>query len=31
LNNRELFIDRNGLKERLTDQYPARVVSEIIA
>jgi hypothetical protein len=30
LNNRELFIDRNGLKERLTDQYPARVVSEII-
>jgi hypothetical protein len=31
LNNRELFIDRNGLKERLTDQYPARVVSEVIA
>jgi hypothetical protein len=31
LNNRELFIDRNGLKDRLTDQYPARVVSEIIA
>ena len=27
LNNRELFIDRNGLKERLTDQYPARVVT----
>lgn len=31
LNNRELFLDRNGLRERLTDQYPARVVSEVIA
>ncbi len=31
LNNRELFIERNGLKDRLTDQYPARVVSEILA
>jgi hypothetical protein len=31
MNNRELFLNRNGLQERLTDQYPARVVSEIIA
>ena len=31
LDNRELFLDRNGLRERLTDQYPARVVKEIIA
>jgi hypothetical protein len=31
LNNRELFLDRNGLRERLTDQYPARVVTEVIA
>jgi hypothetical protein len=31
LNNRELFLDRHGLKERLTDQFPARVVSEILA
>ena len=31
MNNRELFLDHNGLKERLTDQFPARVVSEIIA
>lgn len=31
LDNRELFLDRNGLRERLTDQYPARVVTEIIA
>lgn len=28
---RKLVFDRNGLKERLTDQYPARVVSEILA
>jgi Protein of unknown function (DUF1501) len=28
---RELFYDRNGLRERLTDQFPARVVSEILA
>jgi Protein of unknown function (DUF1501) len=31
LNYRELFFDRNGLKERLTDQFPARVVTEILA
>ena len=31
MDNRELFLDRNGLRERLTDQYPARVVSEVIA
>ncbi|NDJ10598.1 MAG: DUF1501 domain-containing protein [Acidobacteriia bacterium] len=31
MNHRELFLNRNGLQERLTDQYPARVVSEIIA
>lgn len=31
LDNRELFLDRNGLRERLTDQYPARVVREILA
>ena len=31
LHNRELFLGRNGLRERLTDQYPARVVSEILA
>jgi hypothetical protein len=31
LNNRDLFLDRHGLKERLTDQFPARVVSEILA
>ncbi len=31
MNYRELFFDRNGLKERLTDQFPARVVSEILA
>ena len=31
LNNRDLALDRNGLKERLTDQYPARVVTEVIA
>lgn len=31
LNFRDLVYDRNGLKERLTDQIPARVVSEILA
>jgi hypothetical protein len=31
LNYRDLFFERHGLKERLTDQFPARVVSEIIA
>ena len=31
LNYRDLFLDRHGLKERLTDQFPARVVSEILA
>ncbi len=31
LRHRDLFHDRNGLRERLTDQFPARVVSEILA
>jgi hypothetical protein len=31
LNFRDLVYERNGLKERLTDQFPARVVSEILA
>lgn len=31
LNYRELAFERSGLKERLTDQFPARVVKEIIA
>jgi hypothetical protein len=30
LNARELVFDREGLKDRLTDQYPARVVKEIL-
>ena len=30
MNFRDLTHDRHGLKERLTDQYPARVVSEIL-
>ncbi len=30
LNYRELVFERHGLKERLTDQFPARVVSEIL-
>ncbi|MCX6598392.1 MAG: DUF1501 domain-containing protein [Acidobacteria bacterium] len=30
LNSRELVFDREGLKDRLTDQYPARVVKEIL-
>ena len=31
LRHRDLFYDRNGLRERLTDQFPARVVTEILA
>ncbi len=31
LNHRDLVYTRNGLQERLTDQFPARVVSEILA
>ena len=31
LNHRDLFINRHGLNERLTDQFPARVVEEILA
>ena len=31
LNARDLVLDRQGLKERLTDQFPARVVQEVIA
>ena len=30
LNYRDLVFERHGLKERLTDQFPARVVSEIL-
>ncbi len=30
-NYRDLAFERHGLKERLTDQFPARVVKEIIA
>ena len=31
MNHRDLALERHGLKERLTDQFPARVVKEIIA
>ena len=31
LNYRGLFIECSRLKERLTDQFPARVVTEILA
>ena len=31
MNFRRLVYQRNGLNERLTDQYPARVVQEILA
>jgi len=31
LNYRDLVFDREGLKERITDQTPARVVEEILA
>jgi hypothetical protein len=30
LNHKELFIERNGLEERLTSVFPARVVREIV-
>jgi hypothetical protein len=31
LRHRDLVYERNGLKERLTDQFPARVVSEVLS
>jgi hypothetical protein len=31
LKHRELVYERHGLKERLTDQFPARVVTEILS
>ena len=31
MDSRNLVFDRHGLKERLTDQYPARVVKELLA
>ena len=31
LNARDLALERQGLKERLTDQFPARVVTEVLA
>jgi len=31
LNHRDLMLERHGLKERLTDQFPARPVMEIIS
>ena len=31
MNFRDLVYNRHGLDERLTDQYPARVVEEILA
>ncbi|MBM3785511.1 MAG: DUF1501 domain-containing protein [Acidobacteria bacterium] len=31
LNHRDLVLERHGLKERLTDQFPARVVREILS
>jgi len=31
MNHRDLTLQRNGLNERLTDQFPARVVKEILA
>lgn len=31
LNHRDLMLERHGLKERLTDQFPARPMSEILA
>ena len=30
MNARQLTYERHGLDERLTDQYPARVVKEIL-
>ena len=31
LDYRDLVYERNGLKDRITDQIPARIVSEILA
>jgi hypothetical protein len=31
MNHRDLVYSRHGLEERLTDQFPARVVSEVLA
>ncbi len=31
LDARDLVLERHGLKERLTDQFPARVVSEVLS
>ena len=31
LNHRDLVFEREGRSERLTDEFPARVVQEIIA
>ena len=31
LHFRELVFERHGLKERLTDQFPAQVVAEVLA
>lgn len=31
MNHRDLVYQRHGLEERLTDQFPARVVSEVLA
>ena len=31
LNYRDLVYERHGLKERLTDQFPARVVTEVLS
>ena len=31
MNHRDLVYERQGLQERLTDQFPARVVSEVLA
>jgi hypothetical protein len=30
MNHRDLALERHGLKERLTDQFPARVVKEVL-
>ena len=30
MNYRDLVYERHGLNERLTDQFPARVISEIL-
>jgi hypothetical protein len=31
LNHRDLFFERDGRHERVTDEFPARVVREILA